>query len=66
MKQNVVTKGFKTDNREIKISVLADDITLFTVDLEFVKKEFVDFSKYPGLSINLRKTEVKYIGGLYI
>ncbi len=33
-------KGIKIDNKEIKISLLADDITLILLDLDSVKKFF--------------------------
>ncbi len=60
-------KGKKVDNNEIKISLLADDITLILFDLESVKYSLVVlkiFSNCAGLQIKLDKTKAKYIGSL--
>ncbi len=56
-------KGIKVDNKEIKISLLADDIT----DLESVKNSLAvvkKFSNCAGLKVNVDKTKAKYIGSL--
>jgi exonuclease III len=60
-------KGIKIDNREIKISLLADDTTLLLEDnisLGFALTKFKDFAKCSGLKINIEKTQAKYIGSL--
>ncbi len=60
-------KGIKIVNKEIKISLLADDITLILLDQNSVKHS-VDvlkiFSQCAGLNINIDKTKAKYIGSL--
>jgi hypothetical protein len=59
--------GINIDNREIKISLLADDITLILADILSVKKSLTvlqAFSKCAGLNINVEKTQAKYIGPL--
>ncbi len=58
-------KGIKIDNKEIKISLLADDITMILADLISVKNSLTVlniFTKCSGLNINLDKTHAKYIG----
>ncbi len=60
-------KGIKIDNNEIKISLLADDITLILLDQNSVKHSLEVlkvFSQYAGLNINIDKTKAKYIGSL--
>ncbi len=57
-------KGIKIDGKEIKICLLADDITLILNDLDSVKNT-IDlhkmFSLCSGLKINIDKTQSKYI-----
>ncbi len=59
-------KGIKIDNKEIKISLLADDITLILSQLDSVKETIINvlkcFSLCAGLQINVEKTQAKYIG----
>ncbi len=58
-------KGIKTDNKEIKISQLADDITLLLHDLKSVKCSInllKLFHQCSGLNNNIDKTQAKYIG----
>ncbi len=60
-------KGIKIYNKEIKISLLADDITLILLDLDSVKHSLTvlkRFSNCAGLKINVDKRKVKYIGCL--
>ncbi len=60
-------KGIQIDNKEIKISLLADDITLILLNLDSVKNSLTVlkiFSNCAGLKFNVDKTKVKYIGSL--
>ncbi len=60
-------KGITINNKEIKISLLADDITLILLDLDSVKKSLIilyKFSNCSRLNINVDKTKAKYIGSL--
>ncbi len=57
--------GIKINNKEIKISLLSDDITLILLDLDSVKNSLIilkTFSNCSGLKINVDKTKAKYIG----
>ncbi len=60
-------EGIKIDRKEIKICLLADDITLILNDLDSVKIT-IDllkiFSLCSGQKINIDKTQAKYIGTL--
>ncbi len=58
-------KGIKIDNKEIKISLLADDIKMILADLMSVKNTLAVltlFTNCSSLNFNLDKTQVKYIG----
>jgi len=60
-------KGLVIDNKEIKISLLADDATCILADLkslENILKLLKLFQHSSGLSINIDKTNAKYIGTL--
>jgi exonuclease III len=60
-------KGIKIGDQEIKIVLLADDITLILSDLSSVEhsiKILKAYSKCAGLKINVEKTQAKYIGSL--
>ncbi len=60
-------KGIKIRNNEIKISLLADDMTLLLQDLSYVNNvlnTLAYFRKCSGLKINLDKSNPKYIGSL--
>ncbi len=60
-------KGIKIGNNEIKISPLADDMTLLLQDLASVNNvlnTLAYFHKCSGLKINLDKWNTKYIGSL--
>ncbi len=60
-------KGIKIGNNEIKISLLADDMTLLLQDLTSVNNilnTLAYFHKCSGLKINLDKLNAKYIGSL--
>ncbi len=59
--------NIKVDNKEIKISLLADDIIVILLDLDSVKNSLTvlkQFSNCAGLKINVDKTKAKYIGTL--
>ena len=67
IRNNSNIKGINVDNKEIKISLLADDITLILLDLNSVKTSLTvlkSFSNCAGLKINVEKTQAKYIGPL--
>ncbi len=58
-------KGTKFDNKEIKIILLADYITLLLHDLKSVKCSISLlklFHQCSGLNINIDKTQAKHIG----
>ncbi len=60
-------KGFKIGNNEIKIILLAADMTLLLQDLTTVKNvlnTLAYFHKCSGLKINLDKSNTKYIRSL--
>ncbi len=60
--QNI--KGLKIFDREIKISQLADDTTLFLRDKNQVKTALeciCKFSKSSGLMLNLKKCEILFV-----
>ena len=59
--------GIKIDNEEMKLSIYADDITVFVSDVTSAKLVFKTlelFRKTSGLSVNLEKTEAMWIGCL--
>ena len=59
--------GIKIEEREIKISQLADDTTCFLSNLESVNqiiKIFDEFYVCAGLRVNLEKSKAYYIGSL--
>ncbi len=67
MGNNKNIKGIKIDKREIKICLLADDITLILSDLDSVKNTInllKCFSLCAGVKINIDKSHAKYIGTL--
>ncbi len=54
-------------NKELKISLLANDITMLLNDLNSVKSSLVVlkmFHQCSGLKINVKNTQTKYIGSL--
>ncbi len=60
-------EGIILDKKEIKISLLADDITLLLTNLKSLKKSLIllkSFQQCSGLKINIDKTQSKYIGSL--
>ncbi len=64
---NELIKGFKINNTEIKLSMLADDMTCILGDVGSVKYTLDTlnlFKNCSGLRINLDKTTAKYIGCL--
>ncbi len=49
----------------VKLSMLADDLTLILQDLKSIEKGFkilIDFSRCSGLSININKTKANNLG----
>ncbi len=57
----------KIDKEEIKLSMLADDLTLILHDLKSIENALRlldDFSRCSGLSINIEKTKAKHLGKL--
>ena len=58
-------KGIVIEGKEYKLCMLADDMTLFLMDLESLKNAigiFKTFETYSGLKLNLSKTELIPIG----
>ncbi len=58
-------KGIKIDKKEIKISLLADDITLILKDLLSLDNSLKNiklFQHCSGLKLNIDKTKAKHIG----
>ncbi len=67
IRKDKYTKGIKIDKKKIKISLLADAITLILSDINSVQNSFKilkSFSKCAGLKINVHKTQRKYIRSL--
>ncbi len=64
IRNNKDIKGIIVDNTEIKIGLLADDITLIIKELNTVEntiKTLKLFHKCSGLKINIEKRKAKYI-----
>ncbi len=62
---DILRRNVKIDNKEIKISLLADDITLILKDLlslEDSLKTFKLFQHCSVLKLNIDKTKAKHIG----
>ena len=58
-------KGIKIDDTELKISLMADDTTLFLADINSLLlsiNKFKLFERYSGLKLNLSKTEIIPLG----
>ena len=58
-------KGIKINDVELKLSLMADDTTLFLADIDSLtlsKHKFIEFEKCSGLKLNLNKTEIIPIG----
>jgi hypothetical protein len=67
IRDNKNIKGIKIGNEELKISLLADDITLLLEDtksINLILNTLKSFRECAGLKINLEKTSAKYIGQL--
>jgi hypothetical protein len=67
IRENKNIKGIKLGQEEIKISLLADDITLLLENTESIMttlQTLNQFRKCAGLKINIDKTFAKYIGKL--
>ena len=58
-------KGIKINDVELKLSLMADDTTLFLADIDSLTlsiHKFIEFEKCSGLKLNLNKTEIIPIG----
>ncbi len=67
IRNNKSIEGIRIDRKEIKISLLADDITLLLTNLKSLKNSLIllkSFQQCSGLKINIEKTQSKYIGSL--
>ena len=65
IRKNDRIKGIQLNDKTIKISQLADDMTLLVQDIESVKAVLgflSDFSIYSGLKLNASKTEAVWLG----
>ena len=60
-------KGVKINNTEVKISLMADDTTLFISDIASLVQAISNFNKFnicSGLKLNIDKTEIIPLGKL--
>lgn len=67
IRKNSLIKGFKIGTKEVKLSMLADDLTCILRDLDSVHNlldTIKRFSQCAGLKMNQEKTKAKYIGSL--
>ena len=67
IRDNKDIKGIQINNIQQKISLMADDTTLFLADLHSLSlaiSTFKNFEKFSGLKLNLNKTEIIPIGNL--
>ncbi len=65
IRNDIKIKGIKINKKEIKIGLLADDITLILKDIISLKHALNTLKKIQncsGLKINIDKTKAKYIG----
>ena len=65
IKSKTTIKGIKVGEKEIKVSLYADDTTVFVRDLDSVKELLFllnDFKNLCGLDINTTKTEGMWLG----
>ena len=65
IRENKEIKGITIDNVEIKLSLMADDTTLFVsniTSLERAIEEFQTFKNCSGLKLNIDKTEIIPMG----
>ena len=65
IRENNEIKGIIIDNVEIKLSLMADDTTLFVsniTSLERAIEEFQTFNTCSGLKLNIDKTEIIPMG----
>ena len=65
IKNKATIKGIKVDQKEIKVSLYADDTTVFVRDLESITHLLAllnDFKILSGLEINTSKTEGMWLG----
>ncbi len=56
IRNDIIIKGIKIDNKELKISLLADDITILRNDLSSVRSSLMIlkmFHQCSGLNINV-------------
>ena len=67
IRSNELITGFKIGKKEIKLSMLADDLTCILGNVKSVKYILETLDKFrscAGLSANIEKTQAKYIGSL--
>ena len=65
IKSKSTIKGIKVGEKEIKVSLYADDTTVFVRDLDSIKELLAllnDFTNLSGLEINTTKTEGMWLG----
>ena len=65
IRQDSNVRGIKVLGKEIKLSQYADDTTLFNADIESLEmalKIVGDFGRIAGLSLNIKKTKVLWLG----
>ena len=66
IRQNKNIKGYSLFEKEIKISQLADDTSLFLdgsqESFEYCVRTILEYAKYSGLAMNFDKTKVVWIG----
>ena len=65
-KQSDNVNGIHVDNQEIKLCQLADDMTLFVININSVRSVILLFEecyRYSGLKLNKGKTEAVIIKG---
>ena len=67
IRTNTGINGIKYKDLEIKISLMADDTTLFVTDLQSLEKAIEEFKRFQicsGLKLNIEKTEMIPLGTL--
>ena len=65
IRENKDVKGFTIKHTEYKLTMFADDMTIFVESLKSAKKAFhifKEFAKISGLRMNLEKTEGMWLG----
>ena len=65
VREDIIFKGFKFGEQEVKQVLYADDLTLFVRDVNSVNRLqyiFDEFEKISGLRINKEKTNFVWMG----